>query len=111
MATLPGIKFVPARALRGVGWLVIAVAVSGAEPLLSTNQLAGGTNDPVQALLQQQRETIQQAVLEMREQVAASSRQIIDKNTRDSDALSASLNETLSARLDLIERTLSQRQE
>jgi len=110
MATRPRHKF-SLPALVCFGWLTAAAGVESAEPLIWTNRLASATNDPFHVLLQQQRESLQEAVDELRQEVSASSRQIMDKATRETDALSQRVNETLSTRLDLIENHLTQRHE
>ena len=110
MASYSYKKLLVARALVCAGVLATATIYS-AEPLIWTNRVAAATNDPLPALLQQQREAIQQTIEELRQDVSASSREIMDKTTRDAEALSQKVNETLSTRLELIERSLTRSHE
>jgi len=91
--------------------LLAAAAVQAAEPLIWTNRVAAVSNEAIAALLQQDRQAIEQALEQLREEVSASSKDVIERTARESDALSTKVNETLKERLELIERSLAQRQE
>jgi len=98
--------------------LLAGAAVHAAEPLIWTNRVAAVSNEAIAALLQQDRQAIEQALEQLRAEVSASraevsasSKDVIERTTRESDALSTRVNETLKERLELIERSLAQRQE
>lgn len=93
---------------------LLAAAVHAAEPLIWTNRVAAVSNEAIAALLQQDREdreAIEHALEQLRAEVSASSKDVIERTARESDALSTKVNETLKERLELIERSLAQRQE
>ncbi|HKS36204.1 MAG TPA: tetratricopeptide repeat protein [Verrucomicrobiae bacterium] len=98
--------------------LQLGAAVHAAEPLIWTNRVAAVSNEAIAALLQQDRQAIEQALEQLRAEVSASraevsasSKDVMERTARESDALSTKVNETLKERLELIERSLAQRQE
>jgi tetratricopeptide (TPR) repeat protein len=91
--------------------LLTSAAVHAAESLIWTNRVAAASNDPVVTLLLQDRQSTEQALEQLRQEISASSKEVIERTTRESDTLSAKVNETLKERLESIERSQAQRQE
>jgi tetratricopeptide (TPR) repeat protein len=59
----------------------------------------------------EERQAVRQAIDDLRQQLNTSSQQILDQTSKDAEALSKKVQETLSARLDLIEHTMAQNQQ
>ena len=93
-------------------WALIRLSpAAGSEPIDPNSApsplISGPTNEPVQLDAQ----ALHQAIEELRQQLADTSKELLERTARDSEALSQKVNTAVSERLAAMERTLTDNQQ